>query len=149
MISPLPFADLTAIKDNFVHVGVQTGFTLQQFIAQCVVVTILFLVMNQFAWKPVRGILEQRRKTIEESLANADRIKKELADAESARLGIIKKANDQANGIIAEAQKAGAALSERLSKEATAQAQDIIRKGARGLGPRPRPADVRAQTTCR
>ena len=127
MASPI-LASLTDIGNNFVHVGQQTGFTLQQFLAQCVVVTILFLVMNQFAWKPVRGILEERRKKIEEGLANAERIKTELADAESARLSIIKKANDQANGIIAEAQKAGAALSERLSKEATTQAQDIVRK---------------------
>ena len=127
-MSPFFFASLSDIESNFVHVGEQTGFTLQQFLAQCVVVTILFLVVNQFAWKPVRAILEERRKKIEEGLANADRIKTELADAESARLSIIKKANDQANGIVAEAQKAGAALSERLSKEATAQAQDIVRK---------------------
>jgi F-type H+-transporting ATPase subunit b len=128
MIFPnLPFADLNDIKSNFENVGQQTGFTLQQFIAQCISVTVLFLVLNQFAWKPVRTILEERRKTIEESLANAEKIKKELTDAEATRIGIIQKANEQANRIIAEAEKSAAAVTEQRAKEATRQAEDIIK----------------------
>jgi F-type H+-transporting ATPase subunit b len=124
----LPLADLTDIENNFQNVGLKTGFTLQQFIAQCIAFIILCTVLQQFAWKPVTKILNQRRQTIEESMANADKIKHELADAETSRIKVIQKANEQANAIIADAQKSGAALAERLSKEATAQAQDIIRK---------------------
>jgi F-type H+-transporting ATPase subunit b len=128
MIFPnLPFADLNDIKSNFENVGQQTGFTLQQFIAQCISVTVLFLVLNQFAWKPVRTILEQRRKTIEESLANAEKIKKELTDAEATRLSIIQKANEKANAIIAEAEKSAVVVTEQRAKEATRQAEDIIK----------------------
>lgn len=126
-LTSLPFASLSDIQNNFVNVGLRTGFTLQQFLSQCIVVTILFLVMNQFAWKPVRRILEQRRKTIEDSLANADRIKKELADAEATRLSIIQKANEKANLIIAEAEKSAAAVTEQRAKEATRQAEDIVK----------------------
>ena len=125
--SLLPFASLTDIENNFQNVGLKTGFTTQQFIAQCIAVTVLFLVMNQFAWKPVRAILEQRRKTIEDSLANADKIKKELADAEASRLAIISKANEKANLIIAEAEKSAVALTEQRTKDATRQAEDIIK----------------------
>src|SRR5277367_5000681 len=92
----LPLADLNDIKTNFQNVGIQTGFTLQQFIAQCIAFTVLFAVTWKFGWKPVRTILEQRRNTIEESMANAEKIKKELSDAEATRLGIIQKANEQA-----------------------------------------------------
>jgi F-type H+-transporting ATPase subunit b len=128
MIFPnLPLADLNDIKSNFENVGQQTGFTLQQFIAQCISVTVLFLVLNQFAWKPVRAILEQRRKTIEESLANAEKIKSELADAEATRLSIIQKAHEQADKIIAEAEKSAAVVAEQRAKEATRQAEDIIK----------------------
>src|SRR5271154_7226741 len=128
MILPnLPFADLSDIKSNFENVGQQTGFTLQQFIAQCISVTVLFLVLNQFAWKPVRTILEQRRKTIEDAMANAEKIKKELADAEATRLSIIQKANEQANKIISEAEKSAAAITEQRAKEATRQAEDILK----------------------
>jgi F-type H+-transporting ATPase subunit b len=128
MIFPnLPLADLSDIKSNFENVGLQTGFTGQQFIAQCIAVTVLFLVLNQFAWKPVRTILEQRRKIIEDSLANADKIKKELADAEATRLSIIQKAHEQANKIIADAEKSAGAVTEQRAREATRQAEDIIK----------------------
>ena len=104
----LPFADLNDIKNNFETVGIQTGFTLQQFIAQCVGVTIVFVVLWQFAWKPVRTILEERRKTIEESLANAEKIKKELTDAEATR---------QAEEIIKSAREASVLERNRLMAE--------------------------------
>jgi F-type H+-transporting ATPase subunit b len=128
MILPnLPFADLTDIKNNFENVGLQTGFTVQQFIAQCIAVTILFIVMYKFAWKKVQVVLDQRRTLIEQSLANADKIKKELADAETTRLSIIQKANEQANKIVAEAEKSAAAVTEQRAKEATRQAEDIVK----------------------
>ncbi len=128
LISNLPFADLSDIQNNFEQVGLTTGFTIQQFIAQCVAFTVLFTVAHQFGWKKVRVVLEQRRKTIEESMANAEKIKKELADAEASRLAVIHKANEQATQIIADAQKTAAVLAERKAQEATAQAEDIIRK---------------------
>jgi F-type H+-transporting ATPase subunit b len=124
----LPLADLNDIKNNFIQVGQDTGFTLQQFIAQCIAFTVLALVLNQYAWKPVRTILEQRRDSIEESMANVEKIKKELAEAEAARLSIIQKANEQANAIIAEAQRSANVRAERRAREAAAQADDIIRK---------------------
>ena len=129
MIFPnLPFADLNDIKSNFENVGQQTGFTLQQFIAQCISVTVLFLVLNQFAWKPVRAILEERRKTIEDAMANAEQIKKELADAEAARLKIIQKANEQAAALIAEAEKTAVLRGEQRTQEAARQAEEIVKK---------------------
>ena len=127
LLHHLAFADLTDIKNNFVNVGEQTGFTHQQFIAQCIAVTVLFLVMYQFAWKKVQVILEERRKTIEQSLANADRIKQELADAEATRLSIIQKANEKANAIIAEAEASAAVVNEHRLKEGVRQAEDLIK----------------------
>jgi F-type H+-transporting ATPase subunit b len=123
----LPLADLTDIENNFQNVGLKTGFTLQQFIAQCIAFTILFAAVWKFAWKPVRTILEERRKTIEESMANAEKIKMELSDAEATRLSIIQKANEKANLIIAEAEKSAAAVTEQRTREASRQAEDIIK----------------------
>jgi len=80
LILHLPLADLTDIQNNFKEVGLTTGFTLQQFIAQCVAFIVLFTVAHQFGWKKVRVILEERRKTIEDSMANAEKIKKELEE---------------------------------------------------------------------
>ncbi len=118
------FADIIT---NLEDAGNLTGWNTQQFLSQCVAVTVLFVVLWQFGWKPVRTILEQRRKTIEESIANADKIKKELSDAESTRLSIIQKANEKANGIISEAEKSALIVTEQRAKEATRQAEDIIK----------------------
>jgi F-type H+-transporting ATPase subunit b len=60
-------------------------------------------------------------------LANAEKIKKELADAEATRLRIIGEANEKANVIIADADKSALALAEQRAKEATRQAEDIIK----------------------
>jgi F-type H+-transporting ATPase subunit b len=120
----LPFAD---IIQNFQDIGTKTGFTLPQFLAQCVSVTILFLLLNKLAWKPVVKMLDERRQIIADSITNADKIKKELADAETQRLAVIGKANEKANVIIAEAEKSAAALTEQRAKEATRQAEDIIK----------------------
>jgi F-type H+-transporting ATPase subunit b len=118
------FAD---IIQNFQDIGTKTGFTLPQFLAQCVAVTILFLLLNKLAWKPVVKMLDERRQIIADSITNADKIKKELADAETQRLAVIGKANEKANVIIAEAEKSAAALTEQRAKEATRQAEDIIK----------------------
>jgi F-type H+-transporting ATPase subunit b len=125
LTSTLPLAD---IIQNLEDAGSLTGWNTQQFLAQCVAVTVLFTVLYQFAWKPVRTVLEARRHTIEESMANAERIKQELADAEKARLDILHKANEQANAIIAQAHQAAATLAERGNTDATAQAAEIIRR---------------------
>lgn len=124
IILQLPFAD---IVQNFKDIGEKTGFNSTQFLAQCVAVTILFLLLQKLAWAPVRKMLEERRKIIADSMANADKIKKELADAEATRLSIIQKANEQANHIIAEAEKSAAIVTEQRAKEATRQAEDIVK----------------------
>jgi F-type H+-transporting ATPase subunit b len=121
---PLPLAN---IIDNLETVGAQTGFNVQQFIAQCIAFLVLCSFLWYFAWKPVITILEQRRKSIADSIANADKIKQELAEAEATRLSIVQKANEQANRIIAEAEKSAAAVTEQRAKEATRQAEDIIK----------------------
>jgi F-type H+-transporting ATPase subunit b len=118
---------LADLINNLQDAGTSTGWNSGQFLAQCVAITVLFVVLWLFAWKPVRTILEERRNTIEQSMANADKIKSQLADAETTRLDIIQKANEKANAIIAETEKSAAALTEQRTKEATRQAEDIIK----------------------
>jgi F-type H+-transporting ATPase subunit b len=121
----LPLAN---VIDNLRNVGTQTGFTVQQFIAQCIAVIVLFAVLQKFAWKKVLVVLDERRHAIELAMANADKIKQELSEAEATRLGIIQKANEQANALIAEAEKAAEVRGEQVTQEAARQAEEIIRK---------------------
>ena len=50
LIPTLPFAN---IIDNLQNAGLVTGWNSQQFFAQCVAVTVLFLVLWKFAFKKV------------------------------------------------------------------------------------------------
>jgi F-type H+-transporting ATPase subunit b len=113
--------------ENLQEIGAKTGFSYQHFFSQCFVFLVVAALLQKFAYKPVRDVLEQRRKTIEEAMANAEQIKKDLADAEATRLSIIQKAGEKANSIIAEAEKSAAVVTEQRAREATRQAEDIIK----------------------
>lgn len=108
----------------------QLGVYPSGLIAQIIVFLILGLLMKKFAFGPVLAILDERRKTIEESLRNADRIKQELAQAEATRIEILKKANDQANAIIAEARASAEKASALKIQEAVGQAESILKKAS-------------------
>lgn len=108
----------------------QLGVYPSGLIAQIIVFLILGLLMKKFAFGPVLAILDERRKTIEESLRNADRIKQELAQAEATRIEILKKANDQANAIIAEARASAEKAGALKIQEAVGQAESILKKAS-------------------
>ena len=48
---------------------------------------IVALLLEQFAYKPILGVLEERRQRIAEGLLNAEKIKQQLAEAEAAYAG--------------------------------------------------------------
>jgi F-type H+-transporting ATPase subunit b len=125
---PIPALPFASLIDNLETVLHDTGFDLQQFIAQCIAFTVLSVVLWIYAWKPVRAMLELRQQKIADAMANAEQIKKELADAEASRLKVIQKANEQANALIAEAEKTAAVRGEQKIQEATRQAEEIVKR---------------------
>ena len=78
------------------------GITWPKLIAQFINFSIVLFVLWRFAYRPVFAMLETRRLKIAEGIANAEKIKAQLAQAEADRREILVKAGDQANQIIAE-----------------------------------------------
>jgi F-type H+-transporting ATPase subunit b len=66
------------------------------FLSQVISFVIVALLLRRFAYKPILAVLEDRRRRIEEGLINADKIKKELAEAEKRYAEILAKANADA-----------------------------------------------------
>lgn len=97
-------------------------------IGQIVCFAIIFAIFRTFAFKPVQGMLEHRRKKIEESLANAAKIKTELAEVEGQRRAILEEARQKAETIIEQAETSAHAKSEKQLQDAVAQAEAIVRK---------------------
>src|SRR6266705_6892567 len=98
------------------------------FLSQVISFAIVALLLRQFAYKPILAVLEERRRQIEEGQLNAEKIKKQLAEAEQRYAEILAKANADAQKMIDEARASGAHLAERKEQEAIAAAEQIIAK---------------------
>src|ERR1700736_2593386 len=98
------------------------------FLSQGISCAIFSFLLRRFAYKPILAVLEDRRRRIEEGLINADKIKKELAEAEKRYQEIVAKANAAAQKMIDEARESSAHLAERKQQEAIAAAEQIIAK---------------------
>jgi F-type H+-transporting ATPase subunit b len=106
----------------------QFGVTWPLLISQIVLFVIVALALRKFAYSPILAVLEERKKRIAEGLANAERIKQELATAQSKSQDILNQANAQANKQIEEARAAAAKVQEQETQKAIATANQIIAK---------------------
>ncbi|MBM3823168.1 MAG: F0F1 ATP synthase subunit B [Verrucomicrobia bacterium] len=104
------------------------GWNAELFISQVISFCVVAFLLHKFAYKPILGLLEERRQKIADSLANADRIKTELAQAQAKAQELLNGAGIQANKIIEEARSAAAKVTEQETQKAVAAAQDIINK---------------------
>src|SRR5438552_1575779 len=104
------------------------GFDWPHFVAQVINFLIVSGVLVLFAYKPILNLLEERKKRIAEGLANAERIRQELARTEAARQEVLNQANLQANKLIEEARAAAARVQEQETQKAVAAAEQIIAK---------------------
>lgn len=98
------------------------------FFSQVISFGIVAFLLQRFAYKPILAMLEDRRRTIEEGQLNAEKIRKELAEAEKRYQEIIAKANADGQRMIDEARESSAHLAERKQLEAVAAAEQILAK---------------------
>jgi len=104
------------------------GWNWKLFLAQVISFCIVAFLLRRFAYKPILGVLEERRRKIEEGQLNAEKIRKELAEAEKRYQEIVAKGNADAQKMIDEARDSAAHLSERKQQEAVAAAEQIVTK---------------------
>jgi len=106
----------------------QFGVDWPHFIAQCISFLLVAGVLYKFAYKPVQTVLEDRRRRIAEGLANADKMKKELANAQTKAQEILNQASAQATKMIEEGRAAAARVQEQETQKAIAAAKDLVEK---------------------
>jgi F-type H+-transporting ATPase subunit b len=97
-------------------------------LAQTISFSIVLFVLWRFAYKPIFNMLEARRQKIAEGMANADKIKAELAKTQADRRAVLAQAGDQANELIEEARTAAARVREVETQKAIAAAEQIVTK---------------------
>ncbi len=102
--------------------GIEPGLI----IAQIVNFAIVALVLWKFAYKPVVDMLDARRKKIEQSISEAERIEKERENLNleiASRLDVAKK---EAAQIIDDAKKAGVNLAEEMRHDAEKEYKRMV-----------------------
>src|SRR6266404_1673105 len=97
------------------------GWNWKLFLSQVISFCIVAFLLQRFAYRPILAVLE-------EGQLNAEKIKKELAEAEKRYQEILAKANADAQRMIDEARESAAHLSERKQQEAIVAAEQIITK---------------------
>jgi F-type H+-transporting ATPase subunit b len=115
---------MNQVKEIATTFGVDCAHLVAQIISFSIVCALLYF----FAYKRVLAMLEERRQRIAEGLANAEKIKTELARAEAQRLEVLSQANAQAIRLIEEARAAAARVQEQETQKAIAAAEQIIAK---------------------
>jgi len=86
----------------------------------------LLVILHKFAWKPILAGLKQREDYIRKSLDDADKINKQLAEFELAKVKVLDEAKDKANTIIDQSRKIGNELASQIEQRAKQNAEEII-----------------------
>jgi F-type H+-transporting ATPase subunit b len=104
------------------------GWNPTLFASQVISFCLVAFILYKFAYGPILKVLADRQKKIAESMANAERIKTELAAAQARAQELLSKADAQANRHIEEARQAAAKVLEAETQKAVAAANDIVTK---------------------
>jgi F-type H+-transporting ATPase subunit b len=104
------------------------GVDWSHLIAQIVSFSVVCVLLYWFAYQPILKMLGERRQQITLGLANAEKIKAELARTEAQRQEVMAQAGAQAAKFIEEARAAAARLREQESQKAIAAAEQIMVK---------------------
>jgi F-type H+-transporting ATPase subunit b len=94
--------------------------------AQIVSFGIVCVVLYWLAYTPILRMLDARRQQIASGLANAEKIKAELARIEVERLDVLTKADAEGKQLIEEARAAAARVQAEESRKAVAAAEQIL-----------------------
>ncbi len=95
-------------------------------VAQIVSFGIVCVVLYLLAYEPILRILEARRQQIAIGLANAEKIKAELARIDTERLDVLAKADAEGKRMVEEARFAAARLRAEETRQAHAAAEQIL-----------------------
>ena len=105
----------TTFGVDWVHLG-----------AQIISFSIVCAVLYALAYKPILRLLETRRQQIATGIANAEKIKAELARIDTERMEVLLRADAEAKQLIDDARVAAARVGAQETQKAVAAAEQLI-----------------------
>jgi F-type H+-transporting ATPase subunit b len=109
----------------FADIASGLGINTLAFISQVVSFGIVFVILWRWGFPAIIRILDKRQAVIREGIENAERAKRELADATNRAEQVLAEARKQAQETIAQAQRAAEREYNRIQEEAYERATQI------------------------
>jgi F-type H+-transporting ATPase subunit b len=104
------------------------GVNIPTLVAQIVNFTVLILLLRLFAYKPILGMLDERKRKIAEGLAAADQGREREVEANKAAQEQIDTARREGQAIVQQAQQVGQRLQEEARQAAQTQADALLER---------------------
>lgn len=102
------------------------GINAVMFFSQLIAFLVLFFVLQRFVWPVMLRTLDKRALTIQEGVENAERARRELAEAEKRISAMMDEARVEAQRTLEQARKAGERVRAEIETEARDRAQKIL-----------------------
>jgi F-type H+-transporting ATPase subunit b len=102
------------------------GINTVMFLSQLVAFIVLFVVLYIWVWPILLRTLDKRTLTIQEGVANAERARRDLAEAEKRIAAMMEDARQEASRNLEQARKAGERVRAEIESEARERAQKTV-----------------------
>ncbi|MEK7520396.1 MAG: F0F1 ATP synthase subunit B [Patescibacteria group bacterium] len=89
---------------------------------------ILLYLLKRFLYKPVLGVLERRKKEVEDSLALAEQVKKEFHELQEQKNEELTKTKAEAQKILSVAQERAAQLAAQSEEETRRRSDEMVER---------------------
>lgn len=106
----------------------ELGLNLPVLIAQIVNISILLIAMYLVAYKPLLKIFDERKRKIQENMAEKEHVEELKVQADVDVKKLIENARKESQGIIAQALKDGEELKQRSLKEVKQESDAMLQK---------------------
>lgn len=110
-----------------------TQQAIAQILTQIVAFLILLWVLKKFAWKPLVGMLEERRKRIADEFKRIDEMEQQVKELREEYEAKLRNIDAEARGKIQEAIKEGRRMAREITDNARVEAQQILERARQGL----------------
>ncbi len=103
------------------------------FVWMLVIFTVLLFVLRKFAWKPIIKMLNEREQNIEGAIAQAEKVKAEMAQLQNENEALLAKAREESSLMLKEARETKDKIINEAKEQAKTEASKIISDAQRAI----------------
>jgi F-type H+-transporting ATPase subunit b len=94
---------------------------------------IVFVILRKAAWKPILSSLNEREKTIADSLETAERVKREMAQLKTENEDLMAKAREERGAMLKEARETKDRIINEAKEQSKIEANKIIAEAQQAI----------------